>query len=77
MTIPGSTTAVLDSVSTESTRFMWREKSRTIPRPIALPAMEVPPPRPMTTTSAAAHSDTTVATSSALRGKTTAAGGTR
>ena len=44
-THPGSTVAVRASGSIEMTRFMWREKSRTRPGPIALDAHEVPPPR--------------------------------
>ncbi len=68
-TMPGSTTAV--DPSYDSTRFMYREKSRTTPSPIALPASEVPPPRPTTGIPAAPHARTTAATSSAVRGKTT------
>ena len=44
-THPGSTVAVRASGSMCRTRFMWREKSRTRPGPIAFDAHEVPPPR--------------------------------
>ena len=34
--------------STARTRFRWREKSSTTPRPTALPATDVPAPREVT-----------------------------
>ncbi|SLA27703.1 Uncharacterised protein [Mycobacteroides abscessus subsp. abscessus] len=44
-TTPGSTWAVDASSSMWWIRVMQREKSRMTPSPIALPAIDVPPPR--------------------------------
>ena len=76
-TVPASTTAVRASGSTASTRFRWREKSSTMPRPIELPAIEVPAPREVSGVPVSRATASAAATSSACRGRTTASGGIR
>jgi hypothetical protein len=75
-TTPGSTTAVLAVVSMSRIRFTCRDASMTTP-PIALPAIEVPPPRMVTGAPARAVSSTATARSSASAGTTTRSGTTR
>ena len=75
-TTPGSTTAVLASRSMARIRLTCREASITTP-PIALPAIDVPPPRRVTGAPAAAVSVTAVARSSESVGTTTRSGTAR
>ena len=76
-TQPGSTVAVRASGSMEMTRFMYREKSRTRPGPIALDAHEVPPPRAVRGTPWARARWKAATACSGARGKATARGGMR
>ena len=76
-THPGSTVAVRASGSIEMTRFMWREKSRTRPGPIALDAHEVPPPRAVRGTPWARARSKAAIACSGVRGNATAKGGMR
>ena len=75
-TTPGSTTAVRASASMARIRLTCREASMTTP-PIALPAIDVPPPRRATGAPAAAVSVTAVARSSRSAGTTTRSGTAR
>ena len=76
-THPGSTVAVRASGSMCRTRFMWREKSRTRPGPIAFDAHEVPPPRAVRGTPCARARSKAARACSRVRGKATASGGMR
>jgi hypothetical protein len=76
-TVPGSTTAVRSSWSTDSTRFRCREVSSTTPVEMALPAMDVPAPRATTGTPSSRHAASAAMISSVARGKATTAGTTR
>ena len=75
-TTPGSTSAVRAVVSMSRILLTWRDASITTP-PIALPAIEVPPPRITTGAPAAAVSATAAARSSTSLGTTTRSGTTR
>ena len=72
-TRPGSMTAVRASSSMSRMRFTCRDASMTTP-PMALPAIDVPPPRIVTGAPAAAVSATAAAKSSASAGTTTMSG---
>ena len=74
---PGSATAVRACGSTDSTRFMCREKSSTMPEPTELPAVEVPPPRQVSGTPNCVATCSAAAASSACLGKATTLGSTR
>ncbi len=76
-TTPGSMTAVPASMSTESTLFRYREVSITSPGPTALPAQEVPAPRPVIGNSTARPARTSSISSSVVRGVATTSGTTR
>ena len=73
-TTPGSMRAVRASGSIEWMRLRCREVSTTMPRPIALPAIEVPAPRRWSGVPVSRESSATPRRSSALRGKTTTSG---
>ena len=76
-TTPGCTRTRRASGSIASITFMCREKSRTSPCPPAVcPASDVPPPRATIGTPRSAQMRTAALTSSAVRGKATAAGST-
>jgi hypothetical protein len=66
-----------ETTSMPWTAFMCREKSRTTPGPMALPAIDVPPPRLTSGVLVARQAATTATTSSTLRGNTTPSGATR
>jgi hypothetical protein len=55
-------------------RFRWREQSSTSPVLIVWPFCDVPPPRGVTATPSSRAIAIAAATSSASRGKATAAG---
>ena len=75
MTTPGCTRATRASGSMPKMAFMCREKSRTIPSPMELPAHDVPPPRPVIGTPNSRAAASAAATSSASLGKATTRGG--
>ena len=70
-------TAVPASMSTESTLFRYREVSITSPGPTALPAQEVPAPRPVIGNPTARPARTSSISSSVVRGVATTSGTTR
>jgi hypothetical protein len=76
-TTPGSTTAVRASASMATTRVRCREVSTTMPRPMALPAIEVPAPRIVRGVPEVRATSSTAESSSPCRGRTTTAGTTR
>ena len=74
---PGWTTAVRASGSSDTSRFIAREKSSTMPVETALPAHEVPAPRATSGVSVCRATWSASATSSAARGNTTTWGTSR
>ena len=65
------------SGSTSMMRLRWRPRSTTSPSPTALPAQDVPAPRPVTGSPTERAASRTTRSSSTVRGRATAAGTTR
>ncbi|GAA3094525.1 hypothetical protein GCM10017687_01070 [Streptomyces echinatus] len=72
--MPGSTTQVRRSGSTESTPVQYLLQSITTAVLVDCPARLVPPPRERTGASKRAHTDTARAPASTVRGTTTPMG---
>lgn len=72
--MPGSTTHLRASGSTDTSRLQYLEKSSTTAAFVHWPANDVPPPRETTGTRCSGHTRTASAAASAVRGRTTPIG---